>query len=60
MPDPDLAAEVEQLRQRMNCFYSWATQLQCEIRDVQRRTAPPVGASPEEAALMRRVGALKP
>jgi hypothetical protein len=61
MPGPDLEAEVTQLRQRMDCFYSWATQLQHEIRELQRRTSQLEGASAnEEAALLRRVGALKP
>ena len=71
-PDPgsmeDLAAAVQRLSQRMDCFYSWATQLQHEIRTLQRAHAAapqnpcePRAATAEdpEQALLRRVGSLR-
>jgi hypothetical protein len=57
MPDQDLAGEVAALHQRMDCFYSWATQLQHEIRELKRLQ---VGPEDPEAALRRRVDALRP
>jgi hypothetical protein len=59
--DPGLAAEVNRLTQRVDCFYSWATQLQREIRELQEKRGPsPVRSEDEERLLLRRVGALKP
>jgi hypothetical protein len=64
MPEPqdiDLAASIRALSQRMDCFYSWATQLQHEIRELKRaQPAPPARSEDEETSFLRRVGALKP
>ena len=59
--DADLAGSIRALSQRMDCFYSWATQLQHEIRELKKaQPVPPVRSEDEETSLLRRVDALKP
>ena len=61
MPDHDeLASAVERLGQRMDCFYSWATQLQLEIRELKRaRVAGRTAEEELEASLQSRIDALR-
>jgi hypothetical protein len=53
-----LVASVQCLGQRMDCFYSWAAQLQTDIRELKKALPRGPVVDPGEEALRARLSAV--